>query len=260
MLASLVRLLVLASVLAVPAHAAAPAPMAPTAAASVLQGTGERIKGSGRVVEERRDVGHFGAVHVTGPIDVELRAGERDSVTVRADDNILALIETRIGGDERAVLEIGVVPGASFRTARSPRVIVEFRALSELVMRGSGDVRADRLAADDFALSMSGSGDARIERLHARRFAAVLAGSGDLVVRGGRAWQQAYRLSGSGDVSAGRLEGRDVQVAIGGSGDASVYASGTLQATIDGSGDVVYRGTPDITRQVRGSGTVRKAR
>jgi hypothetical protein len=259
MMAPLARVFMLAFVLTAPALTAAQATTAPPAAVSLLPGSGERVKGSGRIVEQPRDVGFFGAVHVSGPIDVELRAAERDSVTVRADDNILELIETRIGGGERPVLEIGVVAGASFRTARSPKVIVEFRALNDLVMRGSGDVRADRLAADDFALSMSGSGDARIGTLHARRFAAVLAGSGDLVVRGGRAWQQAYRLSGSGDVGAGRLEGRDVQVAIRGSGDASVYASGTLQATIEGSGDVVYRGTPDITRQVRGSGTVRKA-
>lgn len=252
---SLARALTAAALLAGPAVVAD----APAALAATVVGSGERVKGSGRIVEERRDAGSFVAVHVNGPIDVELRAADRDRVTVRADDNLLALIETRIGGAERPVLEIGVVSGASFRSSRSPKVIVEFRALSELVMRGSGDVRADRLAADDFALSMSGSGDARIESLQARRFAAVLSGSGDLVVRGGRAWHQAYRVSGSGDVSAGRLEGRDVQVAIHGSGDVSVYASGTLTAAITGSGDVVSRGTPEITRQVRGSGAVRKA-
>ncbi|MGZ8253739.1 MAG: GIN domain-containing protein, partial [Burkholderiaceae bacterium] len=191
-----------------------PAPAAsadqPLAIETVTSGTGDRVKGSGRIVEDRRPLSGFVAVHLTGPIDVELKA-DRDSVTVRVDDNVAPLIETRVSGGDRPALEIGVAPGASFRTSRSPVVVVEFRALSELVLRGSGHVRADRITAEDFTLSMTGSGDARIDTLQATRFAAVLSGSGDLLVSG-RADEQAYRLSGSGDLAAGRLEGRSLQV------------------------------------------------
>lgn len=227
--------------------------------AAVTFGSGERVKGSGHIVEDRRALSGFVAVHVAGPVDVELKASDRDSVTVRIDDNLVPLIETRVGGGDRATLEIGVQPGASFRTTRRPVVVVEFRALSELVIRGSGDARADRINADDFVLSMIGSGDVRIDALQARRFAAALSGSGDLLVRG-RAEEQAYRLSGSGDVNAGHLEGRSVQVSIAGSGDASVHATETLDATIAGSGDVAYRGSPHVTQRIRGSGSVHRVR
>lgn len=254
----------LAAAIAIPALlASAPAPARtaepPTTVATVSIGSGERVKGSGRVVDDPRPLSGFVAVHLTGPIDVQLKASNRDSVTVRADDNIAPLVETRLSGGDRPALEIGVADGASFRASRSPVVVVEFRSLSELVMRGSGDVRADRIIADDFTLSMTGSGDARIDSLQAARFAAVLAGSGDLTVSG-RADEQAYRLSGSGDVSAGRLEGRGVQVSIAGSGEAVVHASETLDATIAGSGDVVYRGSPRVTQRIRGSGSVHKLR
>jgi hypothetical protein len=227
--------------------------------ATVTYGGGERLQGSGRIVEEPRPLPAFQAVHVDGPVRVELQASDRDAVTVRFDDNLVSLVETRVVDGNRAVLEIGVRPGAAFRAARAPVVVVGFRALGELVLRGSGDVRADRIDADDFALSMSGSGDTRIESLRAARLAAVLAGSGDLVVRGGRADEQAFRLSGSGDVHAGRLEGRRVMVSVRGSGDAVVHATETLDATIAGSGDVAYRGNPRITQRIRGSGSVRPA-
>ncbi|MGZ9030961.1 MAG: head GIN domain-containing protein [Burkholderiaceae bacterium] len=240
-----------------------PAPAAsadqPLAIETVTSGTGDRVKGSGRIVEDRRPLSGFVAVHLTGPIDVELKASDRDSVTVRVDDNVAPLIETRVSGGDRPALEIGVAPGASFRTSRSPVVVVEFRALSELVLRGSGHVRADRITAEDFTLSMTGSGDARIDTLQATRFAAVLSGSGDLLVSG-RADEQAYRLSGSGDLAAGRLEGRSLQVSIAGSGDAIVNASETLEATIAGSGDVAYRGSPRVTQRIGGSGSVHKLR
>ncbi len=229
------------------------------ALAAVTFGSGERVTGSGRIVDERREVAGFIAVHLTGPVDVELKASDHDAVIVRADDNIAPLIETRVSAGDRPALEIGIRAGAGFRSSHTPVVVVEFRAISELVMRGSGDVRADRLAATDFALSMAGSGDARLGTLEARRFAAVLAGSGDLFVAG-RAEEQAFRISGSGDVDAARLEGRHVQVAIAGSGDASVNAAETLDVTIAGSGDVAYRGAPRVTQRIRGSGSIHKAR
>jgi hypothetical protein len=226
--------------------------------AAVTFGTGEHVNGSGRIVDDRRQLSGFTAVRLAGPIDVELKASDRDAVTVRVDDNIAPLIETRVNGGDRPALEIGVKPGASFRTRHAPVVVVEFRALSELVMRGSGNAHADRISAEDFALSTNGSGDTRIDALQATRFAAVLAGSGDLVV-GGRADQLAIRISGSGDADARRLESRDAQVAIAGSGDVALKVSETLDVTIAGSGDVTYWGSPRITQRLRGTGTVHKA-
>lgn len=241
---------------ALPAHAGSAAMIPATV---VVSGKGERVNGSGRIIEDRRAIAGFVAVRVTGPIGVQLKAAERDAVVVRADDNVAPLITTRLTGGDRPALEIGVTPDASFRASRATVVIVEFRALSELVIGGSGDVRADRIAADDFALSMTGSGDARIDSLRAQRFAVALSGSGDLVVSG-HAEEQAFRLAGSGDVHAGGLEGRRVQIAIAGSGDARVRASVALDVSIDGSGDVVYHGRPKITQRIRGSGAVRRAR
>lgn len=228
-------------------------------ATASVSGQGERIMAaSGTVISERRDVSGFSAIHLSGPIDLELKASDREGVTVKADDNVVPMIETRVTGGDRPALEIRVKPDAAFRASRSPLVVVEFRSLAELVIRGSGKVRADRIDANDFALSMAGSGDVRIATLHAKLFGAVLSGSGDLKV-GGRADQQAYALSGSGDVAASRLEGRSVKISISGSGDATVNASESLEVSIAGSGSVIYRGSPRVSQTIRGSGRVRQA-
>jgi hypothetical protein len=219
----------------------------------------ERVAGSGNVIEDRRALSGFSAIHMSGPVDVELRASDREAVTVKADDNVAPLIETVIVPGDRPALSIGMKPQSAFRAARAPVVIVEFVAIAEIVMRGSGDLRADRVEASDLAISMSGSGDARIGSLSAELFAAVLAGSGDLAASG-RADQQAYRIAGSGDVAAGKLVGRSVKVSIAGSGDASVHATESLEVRIAGSGDVVYRGSPRISQRIAGSGAVRRAR
>lgn len=218
--------------------------------------TGERVTGSGRIVEESRAHAGFSALKLAGSIDVELRAGERESVTVRADDNVVPLIETRLEG---AALVIDVARGASFRTHRKPRVLVEFVRLGELSVAGSGNVRADRVRGNTFAVSVAGSGDVKIDALDVNSLGVMLAGSGDFTA-GGRADEQGFRIRGSGYVRARDLVGRSVKVSIAGSGDALVHATEQLEVAIAGSGDVVYRGAPKVTKSVAGSGSVRPAR
>ncbi|MFN3565224.1 MAG: head GIN domain-containing protein [Burkholderiaceae bacterium] len=217
---------------------------------------GERVAGSGRIVEESRALAGFGALKVAGGVDVELRASGRETVTVRADDNIVPLIETRVDG---GTLVIGTPRGVSFRTQRRPRVVVEFVRLGALTVAGTGDVRADRVRGDTFAVSVAGSGDVRIDALDVDSLGVVLAGSGDFTAAG-RADEQGFRIRGSGDVRARDLVGRSVKVSIAGSGDAHVHATEELEVAIAGSGDVVYRGTPRITKSIAGSGSVRPAR
>ncbi len=218
--------------------------------------TGERVTGSGRIVEESRALAGFSALKLAGSIDVELRAGDRESVTVRADDNVVPLIETRV---DSGTLAIGVARGASFRTQRTPRVLVEFVRLGELAVAGSGDVRADRVRGDAFAVSVAGSGDVKIDALDVNSLGVMLAGSGDFSA-GGRADEQGFSIRGSGDVRARDLVGRSVKVSIAGSGDAQVHATERLEVAIVGSGDVVYHGTPKVTKSIAGPGSVRPAR
>jgi hypothetical protein len=225
----------------------------------VVGGSGDRVSGSGRIIEDPRALSGFTAVRSNAPVDVRLKASDRESVTVRIDDNLAHFIETRVVPGEVPALEIGIKPGAAFRTQKRPAVLVEFKALNELVLRGSGDIRADRLKSDQLAVSIVGSGDVRIDQMEVGTLGVSITGSGDFNASG-RADQQAYRIAGSGDVESAGLAGRIVKVAIAGSGDAAVNASEELEATVNGSGDVRYRGSPKIVQRVAGSGGVRKAK
>jgi hypothetical protein len=225
----------------------------------VVGASGARVTGSGRIIEDPRALGGFSAVRSNAPVDVRLKASDRESVAVRIDDNLAHFIETKVVPGEVPALEISVKQDASFRTQKQPVILVEYKALSELVVRGSGDIRADRLKGDHLAVSIVGSGDVRIDQMDVGTLGVSITGSGDFRANG-RADQQAYRIAGSGDVETDGLAGRIVKVAIAGSGDAAVNASEELEATVNGSGDVRYRGSPKITQRVAGSGGVRKAK
>lgn len=225
----------------------------------VVGNSSVRVAGSGHVIEDPRPITGFMAVRSNAPVDIRLKASDRESVTVRIDDNLAQFIETKLVPGDVPALEISVKPDVSFRSRKHPVVLVEFKAINELVVRGSGDIRADRLHGDTLAVSISGSGDVRIDKLDVGTLGVSIDGSGDFRAAG-RADQQGYRIIGSGDVESAHLAGRIVKVSIAGSGDVAVNASEELEATLNGSGDVRYRGNPKITQRVSGSGGVSRAK
>lgn len=236
----------------------APALAAETSATSLaLFGSSSgRVEGSGRVVDDERSLSGFSRMIVNGPIDVRVRAADEDRVSVHADDNIAPLIEASLAG---GALVLGVRAGASFRTRSSVEVRVQARRLEGVVLRGSGDVRVDRVDADVFEATLQGSGDIVVESLRATAVAVSLAGNGDVRIKG-TAGSVGVVIDGSGDVHCADLPAPQVAVRIRGSGDVRVHATEELKVDIDGSGDVHYRGAPKITKAIRGSGSVRPLR
>jgi hypothetical protein len=228
--------------------------------ATVIVGSaGSRIDGSGRRVDDVRSIGPFSAVRANGPIDVVLKAAAREQVTVQSDDNLVALIETRVLDEAVPTLDIRVLPGAAFKSSRPPRLIVEFRSIEALALRGSGDVHADHVSGRMLAVSIAASGDVKIDKLDVDILGVSIGGSGDFT-SAGRATEQGFSIAGSGDINAANLLGQTVKVRIAGSGDVRVHAEQMLDVAVAGSGDVIYRGDPVLRKSIAGSGGVRKAK
>jgi Putative auto-transporter adhesin, head GIN domain len=231
----------------------------PLAGTVIVGSTGSRVDGSGRQVDEVRSLGPFSAVRANGPIDIVLKAAEREQVTVHFDDNLVAFIETRVLDETIPTLDVRVLPGAGFKSSRPPKVIVEFRSIESLALRGSGDVYADALRGKMLAVSIAGSGDVKIDKLDVDVLGVSIGGSGDFAAAG-RAGEQGFSIAGSGDINAANLVGQTVKVRIAGSGDVRVHAEQLLDVAVAGSGDVIYRGAPVLRKSIAGSGEVRKAK
>ncbi len=214
--------------------------------------SGDRVEGSGKVIDDVRDVAGFSRLVLQGPLEVRVQTADREGVVVHADDNIAPLIETTV---RDGALVVGLHPGASYRTHAKIRVRVQARQLNGVVLRGSGDVRADRIEADVFEATLQGSGDIAVDLLRASAVAVSLAGNGDFRAKG-TARTLGVVIEGSGDVHCADLVAQQVAVRINGRGDARVHATETLKVDVSGSGDVRYLGAPKIIKSIRGSGSV----
>jgi Putative auto-transporter adhesin, head GIN domain len=225
--------------------------LAPTAEAATT--------GSGRSATEARAIGEFEAIAVTGSIDVTVRQAPKEAVEVRADDNLLPLIETLVEdrGGVRTLL-VRFKRGESLYTRSAVVVAIDAVKLSSLALSGSGDAKVEVLRTPSLKLSISGSGDAAFRGLTTEVFEVRIAGSGDVRAEGS-ARQVRLSIAGSGDAALGDLVADDVRVSIAGSGDAKVNAVKALDVTIAGSGDVEYTGSPPALKTtVAGSGAVRR--
>ncbi len=229
----------------------------PAHALEIHWGGGAKVSGSGKLATEARQVSDFQAISSRGSVKLVVRQGSREAVEVRADDNIVPLVETVVENRQHGrTLVVGVKKGQSLRTNNDIVVTVDVVNLHAIASSGSGDVRVEGLKTSALDLSLSGSADAQLGTIQADELSISISGSGD-VKGAGSAGRLKVSISGSGDVRLKDLSADDVNVGIAGSGDADVTANKTLSVSIAGSGDVVYHGNGALLKSsIAGSGSV----
>ncbi|MFT3817977.1 MAG: head GIN domain-containing protein [Rubrivivax sp.] len=215
--------------------------------------------GSGRAGTESRSVSGFQAIAVSDAIELAVRQGSQEALTLSADDNLLPLIETAVeDGRHGRTLMIRLRRGESVHPRTPIKAVVDVLRLQALAVAGSGDVSVGALQTPALDLGLAGSADVRLQRLETERLAIRIAGSGDVQAAGSAA-HLTLRIAGSGDAELAALVVDEASVSISGSGDAELTAQKSLAVTIAGSGDVTYGGAVTAVRSsVAGSGRVRR--
>jgi hypothetical protein len=219
----------------------------------------DAVTGSGRMLTESRTAAGFEAVQLEASVKLVLRQGKQEALQIKADDNLLPLIETLVetrGG--APTLVVRWKRGTNIRSSSDSVVTVDAIRLRGLSVSGSGSIEAGSLTTDRLRMGVSGSGDVRVSDLTADDVEASIAGSGD-VWAGGRAARLKVNIAGSGDADLSALTAEEVKVSIAGSGDAKVSAEQALSVSIAGSGDVRYGGkVTAVKTSIVGSGDVRR--
>jgi len=246
----ILRILLLAAgllAIAAPMNAASAGPLS-------WLGGNERVQGSGKIVKQHRELGHFTALSTGVSGNVEIRSGNTESVSIETDDNILPLIETVI---ESGTLRIRPSKRNLNLDTKTMKIVVQVRTLDRISLGGSGSIDADKLQAESLTFNVGGSGSINIRELNSESVAIAIGGSGSLKA-GGHTERLQVSIGGSGNVQTAQLAARDTVVSIGGSGQATVWAQKSLSLSVAGSGDIAYYGDPQVSKTIMGSGTVKR--
>lgn len=257
--------------------------------------TNHCIMGIGKVIEEERNfaITTFNELHLSGPTDVVVQSGDSFQVKVKAHENVMSYVKTRVDESEKRTKFVVEMPGCYINIKVEVQIHLPMpETLDTILSSGSGDLTVDNLADGDghmkakesASITLSGSGDVRIRSSFSKvaEMAIQSSGSGDLTVENLRdVGEITTRMEGSGDLhlssssspachtlrskvlGSGNLRAFDfptsrADVSSFGSGDISISILDTLNASTYGSGSINYNGHPTrVTKHVVGSGRIR---
>ena len=190
-----------------------------------------KIKGSGNIISENRELTNFSSINLIGSMDVNIKFSDQYNCTVVSDDNLIPYIKTEVINNN---FQISI--NNNYSSTEGIEVNVNALEYDEVSISGSGDINIIDFKNDNLSLNISGSGD---------------------ITANGEVQTLIAKISGSGDIISAELISKSATITINGSGDAKIWASDSISAQINGSGNIDYYGNPkNVKSKINGSGDI----
>ncbi|MCK4663119.1 MAG: DUF2807 domain-containing protein [Bacteroidales bacterium] len=204
-------------------------------------------------VTERRDLAKFESVNLKGIGNVYVKMGEKQSVQVVADSELLPKIITEVNGNE---LSIRLKKGfGEFISEPKIDVFIVMEQIKGFKLSGVGKIESEGiLETDDIEIKNSGVGSI-ILQLKSGDIITKLSGVGKVDLAG-EAITNNIEISGAGKVVANDLITKNVTVKSSGVGNCTVNATDNLDVKVSGIGKVKYYGNPQVNSNVSGLGSI----
>jgi hypothetical protein len=182
-----------------------------------------RIKGSGNMQTERRDVPTFTNVKVGGAANLEINVGGQQSVEIETDDNLLEMTKTYVKGDTLYIERKG-----NIWTSSPLRIRISVADLKGLNLSGASKADVKNVRADKFDLDLSGASKINLE---------------------GEAAAFNVEMSGASNLDAENFKTAETHIDVSGASKASIFVSEKLNAEASGASKIYYSGNPKTVRE-----------
>jgi hypothetical protein len=211
------------------------------------------VRGNGDVVTKERKAESFTGVRVSSGIDVYLKQGDNESMSVEADENLHEYIITEVRGGV-----LNVYTDANIREAKRKRVYVTMKVVNSVKTTSAGDVVGQTpVKTDRLELSASSAGDIKLE-VYAREIDLDISSSGDITLTG-EAEKLNGDLSSAGDLNAYELSVKEADISASSAGNADINVSERIRARASSAGDINYMGNPRyVDAHSSSAGSIRK--
>ena len=213
----------------------------------------ESVNGSGKAKTEDRSIGDVTEVATSGGGTVELTFGDRPSVRVSADDNILPLLEIK---NDNGKVTFETKFGFETNPVTPITYVLTIPQLRKLTVSETGNVKAVSLKGDALTINLSGAGNASLKDIDYKTLSLTLNGAAHAKLTGA-AEKATFRLSGAGRIDAVGLKSVKNDTNVSGNGRAIVWATDDLKADVSGTGRVEYRDKPRIDQIVSDKGLLK---
>lgn len=210
-----------------------------------------RVEGTGEPVTRVVPVAMLNGITVEGSMDVIVVRGDTQRVEVTAQPELIDLLKTKVDNGMWVVTTT-----TDYRTDKTFIVRLTVPMLNSVIVEGSGSVTSEQVYnTGKTHLAVTGSGSIAIDTLHEGLLEVRIEGSGSVSVNG-TCRELELTGQGSGDLRALGLAANEAEITLEGSGSAELTVISGLEATLSGSGSLRYRGKPEVSTRIEGSGSV----
>ncbi len=216
---------------------------------------GRRIRGSGHITTQSRNVSDFRNVEVGGAIDVYLKQDSSTSVKIETDDNLLEYIEVQTEG---STLRIHTSRGVNLRASDKIKVYVSNRSFEDLEAGGACNFYSENqlTSNESIRVTLSGASEGKLE-LDAPRVSVDISGASNISLRGKTRDFEAG-ASGASEIKSFDLLSENANVQLSGASGAEIYASVKIEGSVSGASNVRYKGNATTSISSSGASGVNK--
>lgn len=211
------------------------------------------IEGSGRVLEEVREVEPFQAIAAHDALVVSYEPGEVATVIVRGDDDLVPLVRALV---REGVLVLEMVEDTRYESRTPLEVLVVGPAVSVVEAHGAAQVRAKLDGTGRVRLLADGASQVWVSELGASEAILEVSGAARLEVKG-RTDAVTLTAAGASRIDAGALVAAHVEVDVSGAAHVEVYAAGDVRGSASGASVVRLAGGSGRGDGVSTSGAAR---
>jgi hypothetical protein len=218
-----------------------------------LSGCIGQNSGSGKIVNETKNVSGFNQVTLNGTGNLIITQGNTESLTIEAEDNIINNIKSDVNNNQLNI-------NSALQTVLPTKPInyyLTVKNLSSITISGAGKVQSNSLNTDSLTIKIDGAGEGNIAGLTANKLIITINGAGKMNTAG-NSNDQTINISGAGGYTAKDLTSKTVTISINGAGKAAIRVSDQLNAIINGAGTIQYIGSPQLTKEINGAGTIQQ--
>lgn len=207
---------------------------------------------------EKRTVGEYDEISISGWFDVVLVEGQEGQITITGRASQLKHIDSEVVNGNLKIEWTKRSHLNPFYSLSKITISIPVESVHSVSLSGSGSILGSTaLTTERFAANLSGSGEIDLNII-VNSLNSRISGSGNIILHG-QAKNHDTEISGSGKIKAYGLETDVVAATISGSANVNVRVNKEIRARISGSGDVNYIGSPaKIDSKVSGSGSITK--
>nr|MDE5639115.1 DUF2807 domain-containing protein [Odoribacter sp.] len=218
----------------------------------------KEVKGSGKVLQEQREVTSFEGINVNNAIHVFLSPGNKESVKVEADDNVVPYIQTKVKDGILHITLKGEEPIRNFLPKLPMNVYVTIRNLREIEANAAATVEGESaFQVETLELDISSAASLDLE-VKGENIDMDISSAANVTLSG-QINNIKAEASGACKLNGANLETLKANIDMSGASSATLKVKDELEYNVSGASRLTYSGNPRIYKaEITSAGSVKK--